>query len=373
MRPCGPRRGPGRLPLIAVPALTAGLVLALTLLMSSPTAWAAQVAVVDQRLTFTGDDDVDDIVDIQPSGLAYEIYDARDEVTAGQGCVSLTLRLAYCTSFVLEIEAGGGGGDDLIGLWDVAVPVRANGGEGDDLLESGGGPDTLDGGEGTDGLVGGDAEDTLVGAEGDDLLSGQAAADTLQAGAGDDVVQGGDGSGDIALGGPDRDLVRGGPGQDRLEGDGGEDALIGGAGEDEVDGGPGADEVFGADGRRDAVSCGGRDRVRGEPRERGRCTGLLPQSRLPTEWPPRPPSAQATQFQHDPEVSAWPRRKGAARRTTVWVKSRWHETVGVRVRTLTKSGRPLRRFREVVHTKTADTFKRPRPGRAAWRVRARLP
>ena len=113
MRPCGPRRGPGRLPLIAVPALTAGLVLALTLLMSSPT---AQVAVVDQRLTFTGDDDVDDIVDIQPSGLAYEIYDARDEVTAGQGCVSLTLRLAYCTSFVLEIEATGGDGDDLIGL-----------------------------------------------------------------------------------------------------------------------------------------------------------------------------------------------------------------------------------------------------------------
>jgi hypothetical protein len=140
MRPCGPRGGPGRLPLIAVPALTAGLVLALTLLMSLPTAWAAQVAVVDQRLTFTGDDDVDDIVDIQPSGLAYEIYDARDEVTAGQGCVSLTLRLAYCTSFVLEIEAGGGGGDDLIGLWDVAVPVRANGGEGDDLLESAAAP-----------------------------------------------------------------------------------------------------------------------------------------------------------------------------------------------------------------------------------------
>ena len=373
MKPCGSRRGPGRPPLIALPALTAGLVLALTLLPSSSTAWAAQVAVEGQRLVFKGDDDINDVVDIQPSGLAYEIYDARDEVIAGQGCVSVTRHLVYCTSLVLEIEATGGAGDDMIGLWDVAVPVRAQGGDGDDLLESGGGPDILEGGSGTDGLVGGDAEDTLVGAEGGDLLSGEGAADTLQAGAGDDVVEGGGGSGDVVLGGPDSDLLRGGPGQDRLEGDEGQDALIGGPGEDEVDGGPAADQVFGADGRRDRVTCEGRDRVRGERRERRRCTASAPQMRAPTEWPPRPPSAQSAQFIHEPSVRAVPRRRGSARRTTVWIETRYHENVRVSVRTFTKSGRFLKRFKEVVHTRTGDTFGRPRPGRKAWRARARLP
>jgi hypothetical protein len=373
MKPCGSRRGRLWRSLIASLALNTGLVLALALLTTSATAWAAQVAVVDQRLVFTGDDDSNDVVDIQPTGLAYEVYDARDEVIAGPGCVSVTRRLAYCPSFVLEIEAAGGAGDDLIGLWDVAVPVRAHGGEGDDLLESGRGPDTLEGGEGNDGLVGGEAEDTLVAAEGDDLLSGAGAADTLQAGAGDDVVEGGGGSGDVVLGGPDADLLRGGPGNDRLEGDEGADALIGGPGEDEVDGGPAADDVFGADGRRDRVSCGGRDRVRGGRRERRRCTALAPQLRAPTVWPPGTPTAGSAQLTHEPTVRAWPRRKGAARRTTVWVKTGYHADVRVKVRTLTRSGRLLERFRKVVHTRTADTFRRPRPGRGAWRVRARLP
>jgi hypothetical protein len=367
MKPCGSRRGPGRSALIA----PLGVMFAL-LLPPTVTAWAAEVSVVDQRLVFTGEGDVDDIVDIQPSGLAYEIYDARDEVVAGPGCVSRTLRLVYCTSFVLEIQVAAGAGDDLIGLWDVPVPVRARGGEGDDLLESGSGPDILEGEEGGDGLVGGGSEDTLVGAAGGDLLSGEDAADTLQAGAGDDVVEGGDGSGDIVLGGADADLLRGGPGQDRLEGDEGEDALIGGPGVDEVDGGPAADRIFGADGRRDRVRCGSRDRVRGERRERRRCTALAPGPRAPTVWPPRPPSAQAAQFVDPESIDAWPRMRGNARRTTVWVKTPYHAVVRVRVRTVTRSGELLKRFRKVVHTRTPDTFGHPRPGRRAWKARAGL-
>lgn len=372
MKPCRSRRGFGWPALIACRALVV-LVLALLLLSGTTTAMAAEVAVVDQRLVFRGTGDVDDIVDVQPKGLSYEVYDARDEVTAGPGCVSLTRRLVYCRSFVLGIDVEGGAGDDLIGLWDVPVPVRARGGDGDDLLETGRGPDKLEGGDGNDALVGGPAEDTLVGAAGGDSLAGGDSADSLQSGSGYDVAGGGGGNHDVILGGPDGDLLRGGPGGDRLEGDEGEDALIGGAGADELNGGPAADQIFGVDGRRDTVRCEGRDRVRGGRRERRSCTPLAPKTSAPSEWPPRPPSADSSQVRHEPEVEAWPRRKGDARRTTVWVKTAYHANVRVKVRTFDKSGRLLERFRKVVHTRTPDTFKLPRPGRMAWEVRARLP
>jgi RTX calcium-binding nonapeptide repeat (4 copies) len=371
MRPSGSRRGHHWSGLIAwrVPV---GLVLALILAPASSTALAAEAAVVDGRLVVTAGDDPMHILDVTPTGLAYEIYDARDEVTAGEGCVQRTLHQVYCTSFVLELEVRGGAGDDLIGLWDVPVPVRVHGGAGDDLLESGSGPDTLEGGGGTDGLVGGGGEDTLVGGDGADLLSGNAAADTLQAGAGADVVEGGAGSNDILLGGEDADLLRGGEGGDRLEGDEGEDSLVGGPGRDEVDGGPAADLVFDVSGRRDKVRCEGRDRVRSEGRLRMGCTQLASRVRAPRVWPPDP-KAQAAQGPDRPDVDAWPRRKGAARRTTVWIQTIYHERVRVRVRSSTRSGRALRRFRKVVHTRTPHTFSHPRPGRRAWRVRARLP
>lgn len=355
-------------------------VVAVLALMSTPAASpAAEVAVGDGRLVVRGGD-ASDIVDIRPVGLAYEIYDARDELTAGPGCVSLTAQLAYCTSLVLGVDVAGGGGNDLIGVWDVALAVTADGGEGDDLLESGAGPDSLDGGPGNDALVGGGGDDRLAGDEGNDVLSGGGASDSLEGDLGDDVLSGGDGSRDILLGGLDRDLVRGGPGQDRLDGDQGDDAIIGGAGRDEVESGPGTDQIFEADGRRDTLRCGRHDRVRADPGERPtRCGRLAGRLRVPTVWPPQPASAQPPTAQPaqlpppDPKVRAIPRRRGSARRITVCIKHAFYVPhVPVKVRTFTRGRRLLKRFKTEGDAGRCRSRKRPGPGRDAFFARARL-
>jgi hypothetical protein len=115
-------------------------VLAATLLFGAAGSQAAEVAVVDSQLVVTGSGDVNDIIDIRPTAFGYEVYDARDEITVGPGCGTPTPRLAYCGFLVVSVKVDGGAGNDLIGLWDVDLPVEMLGGEGNDFLEGGGWP-----------------------------------------------------------------------------------------------------------------------------------------------------------------------------------------------------------------------------------------
>jgi RTX calcium-binding nonapeptide repeat (4 copies) len=365
------RRGRGTA--LRLSAVTMGTV-ATVLLLSGAPSWAADVAVKDGVLVFSATEEVHDVVDIRPTGFGYEIYDARDQLSPGLGCINRTRRLVYCTPFVLRVQVDAGPGNDLVGLWDVEIPARINGGDGDDLLESGRGPDTLEGGRGEDALMAADGDDLLVGDEGDDLLTGRDGSDTLTAGPGADVLEGQEGNLDILHGGLGRDLLRGGKGDDQLDGEDGDDVLIGGPGSDLLDTGRGANQVFGIDGQRDTFDCGSRDRVLGEVVERPtECMRRGPRIRIPTRWPPATSSARPASLPDpDPVITVEPRRRGHARRLSVMIPGPYEPKVLVKVRTYKKkSSRPLKRIKVVVHTK-GDTVRDPSPGRKAFRARGRF-
>lgn len=373
----------GRFP-TAIRSRTAGVGLALALaLVPTTSSQAAQVAVVGEQLVVKGTGDTSDLVDVAPRGQFYEVYSGKDELQVGPGCVSESRRLAVCLFPVTGVEVDGGRGNDLIGLWDVSIPVNAEGGTGDDLLESGSATDSLEGGGGDDGLVSGAGDDRLTGGDGDDALSGGDGDDVDRGSAGDDVLDGDHGT-DVILGGMGRDLVRGGRGDDRIDGDDGDDAVIGGPGRDKIEGGPGEDEIFGADGRRDSFRFCRNDRVQGDSGERPRSCGQLPRdAKEPTVWPPPPasalsPSARlARVFQPDIRVRRTEiRRPGRASRTTVCLSGLYRRRVRVRVETYT-SQRPnrrrrLNRFEAVAAAKGCKTIRRPPPGGRAVSARARL-
>ena len=248
-------------------------VLVAFVLCGAATSQAAEVAVVDSKLVVTAAGEVNDIIDVRPTPFGYEVYDGRDDLTAGIGCGNLTPRLAYCGFLVASVKVDGGAGNDLIGLWDVDLPVEMTGGDGNDFLEGGRVADSVSGGAGNDGIVGGEGNDLLTGGDGPDVVQGGQGTDNIQGGDGDDVLQGEGGDGNVVLGGEGRDLLRGGPLDDRLNGDKGEDALIGGGGDDVVETGPGSDEVFDVE-ARDDVRCSSGDRVRVRSGVRTACRTL---------------------------------------------------------------------------------------------------
>src|SRR5215213_5441314 len=103
------------------------LALALTgaiLLFSAAAYPAAEVAVVDSKLVVTATGEVNDIIDVRPTPFGYEVYDGRDRLTAGPGCGNLTPRVAYCGFLLVAVTVDGAAGNDLIGLWDVDLPVE---------------------------------------------------------------------------------------------------------------------------------------------------------------------------------------------------------------------------------------------------------
>jgi Ca2+-binding RTX toxin-like protein len=347
-------------------------VMAATLLFGAAGSQAAEVAVVDSQLVVTGSGDVNDIIDIRPTAFGYEVHDARDEITVGPGCGTPTPRLAYCGFLIVSVKVDGGAGNDLIGLWDVDLPVEMIGGEGNDFLEGGRVADSVSGGAGDDGIVGGEGNDLLTAGDGADVVQGGQGTDTIQGGAGDDVLEGESGDGNVVLGGEGRDLLRGGPLDDRLNGDQGDDALLGGGGDDVVETGPGSDAVFDVE-ARDDVRCSSRDRVRVRSGVQTTCRTLSGVIRRPIVWPPLDSARAAALPFPDPRVKARIRRPGAPKRTTVCIDyARWVPGVTVRVRILTRSGGLVKRFSRVMAASTCKSFRRPRPGQHADHARGRV-
>ncbi|MDP9228358.1 MAG: hypothetical protein M3M99_04805 [Actinomycetota bacterium] len=171
---------------------------------------------------------------------------------------------AVACSRVVEVDAQGGGGNDVIDFsavtasfgsaefpgFGTATGTAAVGGEGNDRFipskvafnlfygEGGndhadGGPlrDLLSGGAGSDVLRGGDGRDSVLGNGGADRLFGGADADVVSGNADDDLLSGGAGD-DAVFGGAGRDRLAGGPGGDKLVGGPGKDLLRGGSGND---------------------------------------------------------------------------------------------------------------------------------------------
>jgi VCBS repeat-containing protein len=131
-------------------------------------------------------------------------------VTQGEAGVVVTLNgVARTYTGLSHLDIQGRGGNDIIVLSGLSIPVSADGGAGNDvLLAWSGSPSgvTFLGGEGSDLLVGGAGDDRLEGGAGNDLLLGLD---------GDDALLGGDGH-DILAGGRGHDTLDGGPGRDLL-------------------------------------------------------------------------------------------------------------------------------------------------------------
>jgi Ca2+-binding RTX toxin-like protein len=341
------------------------------LLVGAAESLAAEVSVVDGKLSVTGQDEIDDLIDIRPTPFSYEVYDGSDELVAGPGCGGASPHLVYCQLKVSAIAVDGGPGNDLIGLWDIEIPAELTGAEGNDFLEGGHAPDTVTGGIGDDTIIGGEGDDSLAAEEGSDFVRGGKDADTIKGGGGDDVLDGESGDGNVVVGGDGRDLIRGGPEDDRLVGDAGDDALLGGGGKDVFETGPGQDEVFGVE-LRDDLRCSDQDAFRGDQRGPAQCPQLGAEIARPTVWPPQDAADAARIPPADPKVSAHVRRPGSASRTSVCIRHPYFVAdVLVTVRTYSRGGRLVNSFKRVMDASTCATFRHPGPGRTAVYARAR--
>ncbi|MDX6682419.1 MAG: large repetitive protein [Solirubrobacteraceae bacterium] len=338
--PPRPRRGVaaallGAAALLCLPAATAG---------------AAEISVTDGVLSIRDTAAEHNVIDVIPAGIGqYVVVDQATAPVATAGCTQLTSLAVHCT-FVSSVRVEAGGGDDLIGLQEVTVPVTADGGDGTDLLEAGSAAAVMNGGDGIDSLIGGASADTLAGGRGDDLLTGGASADALQGNGGDDMLAGQGGSSDDLQGGSGRDLLSGGSGQDAIAGGAGADVVVNSAGDDRVSG---HDEVVA---RRDE----------------------------PQQWPP-PPSASASAANAGgpggplaraaiiegpgSKILSDLRIPGRAQRFSILVRAGSDYDIRVRVRIYFESG-PAVSFVSTVNTKHRRTYELPERMRSAQRVTA---
>jgi hypothetical protein len=219
---------------------------------------AATVAVTEGRLVVTTTAPGRNVIDVNPDGVAYRIFDSIDPVSAGEGCLPVSLNEVVCGGSVAGIVVTGGGGDDLLGLWRVKVPVIATGGDGRDLIETGSGTDEIMAGPGADAVVAAAGDDTVSGGDGADRLAGGDDGDDIAGGADADVIVGGAGDDGDLSGGDGDDLVDGGSGEDGLDGNAGDDSLVATRG-DHVVAVSGNDRVYGS-AAAPRVSCGTRCR-----------------------------------------------------------------------------------------------------------------
>ncbi|HEX6390586.1 MAG TPA: calcium-binding protein [Solirubrobacteraceae bacterium] len=353
--------------------MVGGLALALT---GASTAGATTVAVDGTTLRIVDPDGAANTLQVSAPSLdrpQYSVEDALTRLAAGAGCQAVRVHLVQCDATgIAAVAVDASGGDDLIVLRALAVPVTATGGAGDDLLEGGGASDDLSGGAGVDTALGGAGNDRLAGGAGDDLLEGGGGADELAGDAGNDVLRGQDDSHDRLLGGDDADLVDGGRGDDALRGGAGADVLIADRGTDTASTQSGDDRVF-ANATTD-VSCGNRrDQVRqaaGAPPPG--CSDLPEDARKPVLWPPpapdeqEPPQAAAARIRRPARFRAKPIQQDRASEIRTHVAYRYRgRRFCARFTVRDRSGRLLEVFNRSVTSNGWD----PNPIRLDSRLR----
>jgi hypothetical protein len=336
-------------------------------MLLAPPAWAGQVSVVDQQLTFIASPGERNVVVVAPAALGYQVSDDGAPLLAGSGCNPVDDgQVVRCNQMVLEIRVDAGDRGDTVIARRVVAPVTASGGAGTDLVVGGGGADDLHGDEGLDTLMGAGSNDSADGGVGDDLLLGGPAEDTLLGAEGADIVEGGLGDDKELHGGPGEDLMLGGEGQDDLKGNDDDDVLIGGPEVDAVTTNSGMDLVFAAEDETDVVKCvEADDQVRGRARWVGdSCPAPPASTRRPSRWPPR--RAQATIPPQKPEVTVRPVRRGHASVTIVRVKTPFSELkrARIRVRLFARKGRLLDDFKPRVKTRHKVPLKKKPPRKA---------
>jgi hypothetical protein len=344
-------------PVVARRPIRRGLYVACAAVLLTPyPASGATVTVSDGQMKVTATAPGRNVIDVNPDGLAFRVYDSLDSITAGQGCILRSRREAVCGGLIMVIRIEGGDGQDLLGLWDVQVPVIARGGGGDDLIETGGAADDIDSGAGRDAVEGGEGDDTLMGGAHRDRIEGGPGSDDLAGEDGPDVLRGGDGD-DRALGGADGDLVDGGAGPDQLTGGEGDNAIDTRLGNDTVITGTGADTVYAPPRNPGRVRC--RFTRRGPrigcPRTRARVVVERP----PTAWPPSSEASASPRARAAIDVPVYARLPAEAKRLSVTVSANRTRRVRVCIRIFTGSEKPLGRFPKRVDT-GGDTVKSPR-------------
>jgi hypothetical protein len=350
-------------------------VLVFVVLCATASARADDVSVSDSRLVVHATTVATSVIDVEPDPLGFRVHDTTSVLRVGAGCeLAAEPHEAVCGGLVLSVDFRGSGGRDLVGMWDLAIPVNATGGPGDDLLEGGSANDSIEGGDGNDALAGGRGDDRLSAGDQDDVVAGGAGADTLVGGTGDDILSGNAGNGDLLLGEEGQDLLRSGSGDATLIGGPGDDALVTGSGTDTVDTGSGSDEVFAGATKRLKLRCGTRDQVHSlRPRPQSPCPSVTPATAPPVAWPPLKTSAQASILVPDPSALAWPRHEGHATRFTVLIDTDAKQATKKRVciSLYDYAEHFLARFPKRVGTRVAHTYTRPHPPKASWYARAR--
>ena len=317
----------------------------------------ATVGVSDGQMKVTTTATGTNVLDVDPEGLAFHVYDSVDAVTAGQGCVSLSPREAVCGGMVMVIRIEGGDGDDLLGLWDVQVPVIARGGAGGDLIETGGAADDIDSGAGRDAVDGGEGDDTVLGGAESDRVEGGPGSDVLEGEDGLDVVRGGDGQ-DRVSGGAANDLIDGGAGDDRLTGGEGDNAIDATEGADTVTTGTRTDTVYTAPPSRRRVRC--RFTRLGARIDCARTRARLVVEPPPTAWPSSSDaSASGRAREAAGGVTVLARWPAHAERFTVTVPAEKTRRVRVCIRMFNQAEKFLGRFPRRIDTEK-DTVSSPR-------------
>jgi hypothetical protein len=299
------------------------------------------------------------VIDVNPEGFAYRVYDSIDPVLAGDGCTLLSVNEAVCGGMVMRIAVTGGDGGDLLGLWDVPVPVTVNGGDGDDLIETGTGADDVDAGPGDDAVASARGDDTVAGGAGGDRLDGGRGSDAIDGGDDADMIGGGPGDDPDLSGGDGSDLVDGGKGDDELTGGDGDDALVATKGDDTVVTGTGNDQVFEGASAPRSVSCSRRRRGRVGPRS-VRCQTFSAARRSPpAAWPP-PSSSSSGAETAAGGFGAFVRLPGRASYVSVDVDAKRKRKARVCIWLFDRDNRKLQRFPARVKI-PLGTIKSPRP------------
>jgi Ca2+-binding RTX toxin-like protein len=323
---------------------------------------AATVAVNQGQLTVATTGPARNVIDVNPAGLAYRVYDSFSEVTAGPGCVLLSMQEAVCGGMITRIRIKGGDGSDMLGVWDVRVPVVASGGDGDDLIETGRGGDEIDAGAGGDAVVAMQGNDMVTGGAGNDRLDGGDGGDAIDGQDGADVIDGGQGDDSNLSGGTGSDLIDGGQGDDALAGETGDDTLVAKQGSDAVSTGNGNDRVY--EGRQPLRRFRCSQRRFGEVAAASvRCKRVQAGQASPTVWPP----VQDPQRQGRASASGFfviPRVPGNARTVSVDVTAKRARTARVCIRLRNRDFRLIHRFPAYVKI-PLGTIRNPRPRRAA--------
>lgn len=383
-------------PISSRAAGAAGCLATFLALAAATPALATDVAIVGGELHIADSNAQPNALEILPSAIGYDIVDDLTDLTPGAGCAALGPHRVSCLGGVARIRVASGGGDDVVVLSQVGVPVIAGGGEGSDLLEGGINGDHLSGGSGQDTLNGGAGDDELIGSGGDDVLQGGGGSDRLSGGDDADIIQGEAGSGDVLSGNDGPDLLEGGAGDDALRGGAGSDVLVTGSGTDTATTGSGQDQVFGTS--SDTVTCNPGDEVRtGDGRPPPGCDKLPSGETKPDVWPPPPEDAtgatplptppagaapiadfgmvvQAARVRVTPPKGVFRGRvlhHGNARTIMLQVPSKWDMPIRVRVRTYARDGRVLRTFVKNIRAKRWYPVRNPGAFGAAWSAKAR--